>query len=114
MVKQRRTFFVDDILHMVMPKDTDNKSDEEPDRKRKRSLTSEDDERETEIRTDDDESVTKKIRLFDQEHENDDSKHSPLVDVLGDGGADDESSISDETSSVGNNSGNYQSRTHYF
>ena len=106
MVKQRRSFFVDDILHKVMPAQMSNKSNDESERKRKRSLTSEDDERDAEAHGEEEENHKKKIRLFHQSHDEDDeSKHSPLVDVLGDARADDESSLSDETSSVGNNSG---------
>ena len=43
MTKQRRSFFVDDILHMVMPINKNTHcSNENNDLKRKRSITSED------------------------------------------------------------------------
>ena len=94
MVKQRRSFFVDDILHMVMPMDKPtNCFNDNNDRKRKRSITPDDED-------------TKKFRLYNNEEEDDDeSKHSQIVDVLGDGGTGEESSISDNSNSVGNNSG---------
>jgi hypothetical protein len=119
MVKQRRSFFVDDILHMVMPMNKNtNYSNEINDRKRKRSIIPEHDNRE------DDDSIgedlsNKKFRSYnhedkdddeeededEDEDDNDESKHSQIVDVLRDGGTGEESSISDNSNSVGNNSG---------
>ncbi len=112
MVKQRRSFFVDDILHMVMPVDKNtNYSDESNDRKRKRSIIPEDD------NSNEEDSSNKKFRSYnhddkdddddeeEEEDDNDESKNSQLVDVLGDGGTGEESSISDNSNSVGNNSG---------
>ncbi len=103
MVKQRRSFFVDDILHMVMPMNNHtNCSNEINDRKRKQSITSEDDSIE-------ENTLKKKFRSYnneDEENDNDKSKHSHIIDILGDGGIGEESSISDDnSSSVGNNSG---------
>jgi hypothetical protein len=101
MVKQRRSFFVDDILHMVMPKTND--------RKRKRSITPDNDNREEEEDSIGEETSNKKFRSYNNhEAENDDddeSKHSQTVDVLGEGGTGEESSLSDNSNSVGNNSG---------
>jgi hypothetical protein len=102
MVKQRRSFFVDDILHMVMPMNNHtNCSNEINDRKRKQSITSEDDSIE-------ENTLKKKFRSYnneDEENDNDKSKHSHIIDILGDGGIGEESSTSDNSSSVGNNSG---------
>jgi hypothetical protein len=112
MVKQRRSFFVDDILHMVMPVDkTSNYFNETNDRKRKRSMVSENDRRERGEEDDDDDeenveedsTTNKKFRSCNDE--DDESKHSQIVDVLGDGGIGEESSMSDDSNSVGNNSG---------
>jgi Mg-chelatase subunit ChlI len=98
MVKQRRSFFVDDILHMVMPvnKNT-NYSDEIHDRKRKRSIIPEDD------NSIEEDSSNKKFRSYNHEDKDDDeeSKHSQL----GDDDTGEVSSISDNSNSVGNNSG---------
>lgn len=112
MVKQRRSFFVDDILHMVMPmtKNADC-SNETNDRKRKRSILT-DDEHHDEVRhhEDEDES-TKKFRTFTHEDDDDDddddldeeSKHSHIVD----GATGDESLNSDNSNSVDDNSGTF-------
>lgn len=110
MVKQRRSFFVDDILHMVMPKEkTSNYTNEPNDRKRKRSRTPENDPKEHEDESVEENSFNKKFRPFNHEDHEDDnhheSKHSRIIDVLGDDGSDDESSISDDSNSVGNTSG---------
>jgi len=116
MVKQRRSFFVDDILHMVMPidKNTDC-SNEANDRKRKRSILT-DDQHQNEIHPheDEEEEPTKKFRTFTRHHHHheddeddddddldDESKHSHIVD----GATGDESLISDNSNSVDNNSG---------
>jgi hypothetical protein len=115
MVKQRRSFFVDDILHMVMPVNKNsNYSNEIKDRKRKRPIISEDDNREEDDSIEED-SSNKKFRSYnhedkdddeeEEEDDNEESKHSQIVDVLGDGGTGEESSISDNSNSVGNNSG---------
>ncbi len=97
MVKQRRSFFVDDILHMVMPKTND--------RKRKRSITPENNNRDDDDSIEED-SSNKKFRSYNHEEDDDDeSKHSQIVDVLGDGRTGEESSISDNSNSDGNNSG---------
>lgn len=118
MVKQRRSFFVDDILHMVMPKEkTSNYTNEITDRKRKRSRTP-DNEPKEEDESLEENSLNKKFRPFnhandrddddddDDDGDHDESKHSQIVDVLGDGGGTgDESSISDDSNSVDNNSG---------
>ncbi|UJR33041.1 hypothetical protein I4U23_020500 [Adineta vaga] len=107
MVKQRRSFFVDDILHMVMPmtKNT-NCSNDNHDRKRKQSFTSEDENREEEDDSLEEETSNKKFRSYnnDEEDDNDESKHSQIVDVLGDEATGEESSNSDDSSSDGNNS----------
>lgn len=111
MVKQRRSFFVDDILHMVMPMNKNtNCSNEINDRKRKQSITSEDDNREEDDSIEENPSSKKKFRSYNNEEEdndNDESKHSQIVDVLGDDAIDEESSVSDNdnSNSVGNNSG---------
>jgi hypothetical protein len=106
MVKQRRSFFVDDILHMVMPMDkTTNYSNEINDRKRKRSIIPENDHRQEDDSVEED-STNKKFRSYnDEDDDNDESKHSQIVDVLGEGGTGEESSMSDDSNSVGNNSG---------
>jgi hypothetical protein len=116
MVKQRRSFFVDDILHMVMPiNKTTNSSNEINDRKRKRSMTP--DHNRKEEKSIEEEISNKKFRFYhngeknddddddEEENDNDKFKHSQIVDVLGDGGTGEESSISDDSNSVDNNSG---------
>ena len=108
MVKQRRSFFVDDILHMVMPKEkTSNYTNEPNDRKRKRSP--ENDSNEHEDESVEENSLNKRFRPFDhddnEDDDHDESKHSRIIDVLGDDGSGDESSISDDSNSVGNTSG---------
>lgn len=108
MVKQRRSFFVDDILHMVMPKEkTSDYTNELIDRKRKR--TPENDPKQHEDESVEENSLNKKFRPFNHEDNDDDdhdeSKHSQIIDVLGDDGSGDESSISDDSNSVGNTSG---------
>ncbi|CAF0940997.1 unnamed protein product [Adineta ricciae] len=112
MVKQRRTFFVDDILHMVMPMTKSNNcSKDNHDRKRKQSVTSEDDNREEEDESTEENISNKKFRSYaheeeadDDDDDNDESKHSQIVDVLGDEATGEESSNSDDSNSVGNNS----------
>ncbi len=100
MVKQRRSFFVDDILHMVMPMDKNtNYSNEINDRKRKRSIIPDNHHRE-EDNSIEENSSNKKFRSYNDE--DDESKHSHIVDV---GGTGEESSMSDDSNSVGNNSG---------
>ncbi|CAF1014128.1 unnamed protein product [Rotaria sp. Silwood1] len=114
MVKQRRSFFVDDILHMVMPvnKNTNN-SNEISDRKRKRSIIPEDNNRE-ENDSIENGILNKKFRSYnneekdndddDDEQEDDDdngaSKDSRILNVSRDGGTDEESSSSDDSNSV--------------
>ena len=130
MAKQRRTFFVDDILHMVMPREKpllNNELSEQ--QKRKRSINSDDEDTgEIEGSVPEENSINihtnnssnnsssmnnhnKKFRSFhSNDHSSHGSKSSPIVDVLGNG---DESSLSDdddgddEHSSVGNNSGQF-------
>jgi hypothetical protein len=111
MVKQRRSFFVDDILHMVMPThDNTISSNEISERKRKRSLTSDDEDKEAQVYVKE-EASSKKFRSHvnqkshHHEDHNDELKRSPILDVLGDDGIDDDSSLSDNSSSSGNNSG---------
>ena len=111
MVKQRRSFFVDDILHMVMPThDNAISCNEISERKRKRSLTSDDDDKVAQAYVKE-EMSTKKFRphVNQQSHNHEDHtvelKCSPILDVLGNDGIDDDSSLSDNSSSSGNNSG---------
>jgi hypothetical protein len=111
MTKQRRSFFVDDILHMVMPinKNTPNEND---DLKRKRSISSEDGNKNEE-----DEILKKKFRSQNHgrnngdeeaENDNDESNYSHVVDIIGDGGTgDDDSCISDNSNNTDNNSGKF-------
>ncbi|CAF2999649.1 unnamed protein product [Rotaria sp. Silwood2] len=109
MVKQRRSFFVDDILHMVMPvnKNT-NYSNEISDRKRKRSIIPENNNREENDSIEGNLS-NKKFRSYNnEEKDNDDdadnnngeSKSSQILNVLGDGGTGEESSSNDDSNSV--------------
>lgn len=121
MTKQRRSFFVDDILHMVMPMNKpENCSNDKNDLKRKQSATSEDDDRNEPERTsnkkfclhnyertndnnvddDDDDDNDKK------DDDNDESNQSHTVDTIKDGHvADEESCSSDNTNHIDNNSG---------
>ena len=96
MTKQRRSFFVNDILHMVMP--NANKND---DLKRKRSISSDD------RKTNDEEISTKKFRVQDlrkhDHHDDDESNCSRVVDIEGDN----ESCISDNSNNVNNQSGKF-------
>ena len=123
MAKQRRSFFVDDILHMVMPENKNtNYSNNLNDRKRKRSLISGDDKHKEEDDNSTGEDLTnKKFRFYndnkdkdhdqneeeqeDDDDDNDESKHSQIIDVLGDGGTGEESSMTDNSSNLDNNSG---------
>ncbi|CAF0934638.1 unnamed protein product [Rotaria sordida] len=109
MVKQRRSFFVDDILHMVMPvnKNT-NYSNQINDRKRKRSIISEDNNKEENDSIEDDIS-NKKFRSYnnerkdnddDDDDENGESKDSQILNASGDGGTGEESSSGDDSNSV--------------
>ena len=96
MTKQRRSFFVDDILHMVMPK----KENRQSDGKRKRSISSED------VHPAEEEITTKKARIQDLPHDdrNEESDYSRVVDVLredeDDDDDDNESSISDNSNNI--------------
>jgi hypothetical protein len=97
MTKQRRSFFVDDILHMVMPI---NKNTDCPNEcKRRRSITPDDGNRDS----------NKKFRSQNHEEEqvdNNEFKHSKILDILEDGGTgEEESCISDNSNSIDNNSG---------
>lgn len=90
MTKQRRSFFVDDILHMVMPR----KESSHTDSKRKRSISSED------ANPNEEEISKKKARIQDFNHNdedehNEESDYSQVIDVLGE--EDNESSISDNS-----------------
>lgn len=93
MTKQRRSFFVDDILHMVMPR----KENLSNDGKRKRSISSED------AHPHDEEISTKKPRIQDLNHNDEESDYSRVVDVLGRGEEDEEE---DNESSISDNSNN--------
>jgi len=102
MTKQQRSFFVDDILHTVMPinKNTPN---ENGDLKRKRSISSEHGNKNEE-----DEISKKKFRSQDEKVDNDESNYSQIVDIIGDGRTgDEESCISDNSNNVDNNSGKF-------
>jgi len=80
MTKQRRTFFVDDILHMVMP----NESNE---LKRKRSISS--DERD---KIEDIDKLTKKKLRYEQ------SDYAQVIDIMNDDDEDDdESTVSNDS-----------------
>ncbi|CAF4977464.1 unnamed protein product, partial [Rotaria socialis] len=120
MAKQRRSFFVDDILHKVMPVNA-SCTVESSDRKRKRSIMPEDDHRK-QNESIKDEILNKKFRSYnndvkhDNDNDNDDDddddedededdngvpKDLPIVNVPGDGGGTgDESSNSDDSNSV--------------
>ena len=98
MTKQRRSFFVDDILHMVMPVNKNTHSpNENKDLKRKRSINSEDGNKNKE------EISNKKFRSqhHDDEEVNDNyqSNYSQAGDV-----DDEESCVSDNS----NNSGKFR------
>lgn len=80
MTKQRRSFFVDDILHKVMPINNDTTS-KNGDFKRKRSISSEDE--------------NKKFRS------NDETNYSQVVDIMGD----EDSCTSDNSNNLDNDSG---------
>lgn len=103
MTKQRRSFFVDDILHMVMPrKENIQHANENGDWKRKRSISS-DDGTKTEEKI-----FKKKYRTQDPTHDDEDDRHgesdySQVVDIIGDG--DDESCISDNSNNIDSHSG---------
>jgi hypothetical protein len=93
MTKQRPSFFVDDILHMVMPINTNTNNN----LKRKRSINSKDDKRNEE------EITNKKFRSYDA---NDKSNYSQVLDIIGDDGAgEEESCISDNSNNIDDNSG---------
>ena len=86
MTKQRRSFFVDDILHMVMPK----KENRQSDGKRKRSISSED------VHPAEEEITTKKAWIQDLPHDdrNEESDYSRVVDVLREDEDDDDDDVS--------------------
>ena len=110
MVKQRRSFFVDDILHRVLPMvKTSDRSSPINDRKRKRSITSDDDDDGGDGHHQENTHEplpTKKFRSYVHTEKNHEpSKHSPIVDVLGHNGPGDESSFDNERSSFSNHSG---------
>lgn len=111
MVKQRRSFFVDDILHMVMPTAKDiSCSNEITDRKRKRSIIHNDEHKDDRI---EENSINKKFRSFnnqikeddDDDDDNQESKDSITLNISGDGGTGEESSDGDDSNSVNNCSG---------
>lgn len=83
MTKQRRTFFVDDILHMVMPNET-------KELKRKRSISSE------KIEHNDQQISKKKIR-YEQ------SEYTQVIDIMNDHENDDDD---DDQSTISNDSNN--------
>ena len=85
MTKQRRTFFVDDILHMVMP------VNESKDLKRKRSISSD----ERDKIEDNEEKISKKKFRYRE------SEYAQVVDIIGD----DESTISDDSNNADDHSG---------
>jgi hypothetical protein len=97
MTKQRRSFFVDDILHMVMP--MNKNTHDNGDLKRKRSSSSEDGNKNEE------EISKKKFRIHDDDEEdhNDESNYSQAVDIIGDN--DEESCTSDTSNNIDNHSG---------
>jgi hypothetical protein len=101
MTKQRRSFFVDDILHMVMPIEKNTHcSNENGDLKRKRSISPKDGNQNEE-----DQILNKKFRSQNHGrnvHNNDDeSNYSHVVDIIGD----EESCTSDNSNNIDNNSG---------
>ncbi|CAF2134375.1 unnamed protein product [Rotaria magnacalcarata] len=120
MTKQRRSFFVDDILHMVMPTNkNENRSNEKNDLKRKKSTTFEDGNRDEHEQI----LLNKKFRFHNyekkkkkshddgdndndkKEEDNNESNHSQIVDMMKDRGrVDEESYSSDNTNSIDNNS----------
>ena len=113
-VKQRRSFFVDDILHMVMPmtKHT-NYRKETNEHKRKRSSVAEDNDQDEDDNIEND-LLSKKIRSSkdDEKHQRErdgdiylESKHSRIVDGVEEDGTAEESSTSDNSNSVGLYSG---------
>lgn len=109
MVKQRRSFFVDDILHMIMPTNKNtNRSNEINDRKRKRSITHDGDSKE-EDDTIENNVLNKKFRLNNNEDEDDngESKDSQLLNTSGGdgGGTGEDSSTDDDSNSVDHFSG---------
>ena len=92
MTKQRRSFFVDDILHMVMPRKESSRTDS----KRKRSISSED------ANPNEEEIFKKKARIQDLHHHDEnehESDYSQVIDVLGEE-EDNESSISDNSNNI--------------
>ncbi|CAF2586192.1 unnamed protein product [Rotaria sp. Silwood2] len=112
MTKQRRSFFVDDILHMVMPMNkTIHCSNDNNDLKRKQSINSEDDNRDEH-----EQKSNKKFRFHKyeknnnddhdkKEDDNDESNYSQTVDTTRDGKtAEEESCLSDNSSNIDNNS----------
>ncbi|CAM4858930.1 unnamed protein product [Rotaria socialis] len=128
MTKQRRSFFVDDILHMVMPTNkNENCSNEKNDLKRKKSTTSEDGNRDEHEQI----LLNKKFRFHNyekkkkkeshddddnddndddddddkKEEDNNESNHAQIVDMMKDRGkVDEESYSSDNTNNIDNNS----------
>jgi hypothetical protein len=101
MTKQRRSFFVDDILHMVMPMDKKTSyPNANEDLKRKRSISAEDGNKNEEV-------LNKKFRSQDEaEDNNDESNHSQTVDIIGKGETDDDDSCaSDNSNNPDDNSG---------
>ena len=107
MVKQRRSFFVDDILHRVLPMiKTSGCSPPINDRKRKRSITSDDGDDDHHQENTHQPLPTKKFRSYAHAEKNHEpAKHSPNVDVLGHNGPGEESSLDDDRSSLANHSG---------
>ncbi|CAF0988217.1 unnamed protein product [Rotaria sp. Silwood1] len=116
MTKQRRSFFVDDILHMVMPiNKTIHCSNDNNDLKRKQSINSEDGNRDEH-----EQKSNKKFRFKNYENnnnnnnddddskkedDNDESNYSHIVDMIRNGNtAEEESCLSDNSNNVDNNS----------
>ncbi|CAF3724224.1 unnamed protein product [Rotaria socialis] len=106
MTKQRRSFFVDDILHMVMPTNkNENCSNEKNDLKRKKSTTSEDESHDDDDNDDNDDDDDDDDDDDKKEEDNNESNHAQIVDMMKDRGkVDEESYSSDNTNNIDNNS----------
>jgi hypothetical protein len=109
MTKERRSFFVDDILHMVMPINKNTSCPNENNNlKRKRSIDSDDGNRNKE------ETISNK-KFRSQHHgkndhndeekdDNDESNYSQAIDIIRHSGVNEEESCTSDNS---NNSGTY-------
>ncbi|CAF1190755.1 unnamed protein product [Rotaria sordida] len=111
MTKQRRSFFVDDILHMVMPiKKNIHCSNENNDLKRKQSINLEDGNR-----NEHEQKSKKKFRFHNyeknnnkKEDDNDESNYSQIIDMMRDDNTteeeEEESRLSNNSNNIDNNS----------